>query len=328
MKVILAYIPVWHAGYQLFIDAGLQSFRDETPKASAPVQLLIVDPAWAQTLDPSLDYLRKEIRAVQPEQMQRLIQALYPDLEVKILNQTTLAQVSQAAQTNQSTRSTPAASATQTTIIAANEDVSKVVITQFFPTATTTYSPVFLRWDRDAALTNQPLTNTTTTAISEVTKTFFTQAYQAADGSSDWWRHVGAVLTAGDQVLFAAGNTHQPTNHTPYIVGDLRQLFHKKEFLEYSTAIHAEAAVIAQAAAQGVSTQGASLYVTTFPCPYCARIVAQAGIAQLFVADSYATLDGHQLLESAGVEILQVAIDEQSKATAQKSSRGRTYPTS
>lgn len=199
MKLLLTYIPVWHAGYQLFLDSGIQSLHAEKPSSSDPVQLLIIDPAWAQTLDPSLDYLRKEIRAVKPEQMQQLIQALYPNLAVKILNQSTLTQISQAA---------------QTTIIAANEDVSKVVVRQFFPSATTTYSPIFLRWDRDAALTNQPLTDIQTTPISSLTQTFFDQAYTAADASSDWWRHVGAVLAAGDQVLFAAGNKHQPSDHT------------------------------------------------------------------------------------------------------------------
>lgn len=96
--------------------------------------------------------------------------------------------------------------------------------------------------------------------------------------------------------------------------------------MEYSTAIHAETAVIAQAAAQGVSTQGASLYVTTFPCPYCARLIAHSRIKRLFVSDSYATLGGQKLLEDAGIAIIKVEIDVATKEKALNSSRALPYP--
>ena len=78
--------------------------------------------------------------------------------------------------------------------------------------------------------------------------------------------------------------------------------------VELSTAIHAEAAVVGQAAREGVRLLGADLYVSTFPCPGCARLVAAAGFARCFFAGPYALLDGDELLRRAGVELVWVDV--------------------
>ena len=49
-----------------------------------------------------------------------------------------------------------------------------------------------------------------------------------------------------------------------------------------SRAIHAEANAIAQAAKHGISTHGASIYVTLEPCLYCLKLIISAGIREVF----------------------------------------------
>jgi dCMP deaminase len=48
------------------------------------------------------------------------------------------------------------------------------------------------------------------------------------------------------------------------------------------------------------------MYVTDFPCPPCAKLIAGAGIAKLYFRSGYAVLDGQEVLEAAGVELLKV----------------------
>jgi dCMP deaminase len=72
--------------------------------------------------------------------------------------------------------------------------------------------------------------------------------------------------------------------------------------------LHAEASIIAAAARDGVSLRGADLYVTTFPCPSCARLIAQAGFARCFFAGPYSVLDGEEVLRAAGIELLWVDV--------------------
>lgn len=49
-----------------------------------------------------------------------------------------------------------------------------------------------------------------------------------------------------------------------------------------SRAVHAEANAIAQAAKHGISTDGASIYVTLEPCLSCLKLVISAGIREVF----------------------------------------------
>jgi len=51
--------------------------------------------------------------------------------------------------------------------------------------------------------------------------------------------------------------------------------------------IHAEANAILQCAKLGVSTDGAHLYVTHFPCLSCAKLIIQAGITRVYYEEDY-----------------------------------------
>jgi dCMP deaminase len=49
-----------------------------------------------------------------------------------------------------------------------------------------------------------------------------------------------------------------------------------------SRAVHAEANAIAQAAKNGISTKGATIYVTLEPCIACLKLIISAGIQEVF----------------------------------------------
>jgi deoxycytidylate deaminase len=59
------------------------------------------------------------------------------------------------------------------------------------------------------------------------------------------------------------------------------------DLLEFSRAVHAEMEAIIAAARKGVSTVGAKLFVTTFPCHYCARGIVAAGIDEVQYVEPY-----------------------------------------
>jgi dCMP deaminase len=77
-----------------------------------------------------------------------------------------------------------------------------------------------------------------------------------------------------------------------------------------SLALHAEQNAILYAARNGVSMEGATLYVTLSPCISCARVIYTTGIKKVFYNDSYAdfkklkTDEGVDFLRRFGVEVI------------------------
>ncbi|ANG95366.1 hypothetical protein A8A54_01980 [Brucella pseudogrignonensis] len=57
--------------------------------------------------------------------------------------------------------------------------------------------------------------------------------------------------------------------------------------LEFSRAVHAEMDAILSASIAGVSPKGCRLYVTTYPCHYCARHIVAAGIDEVQFIEPY-----------------------------------------
>lgn len=61
--------------------------------------------------------------------------------------------------------------------------------------------------------------------------------------------------------------------------------------------VHAEANAIAQAAAHGVALRGATLFVNTYPCWPCFKLLANAGVVEVVYRDGYRV--DPRVLESA-----------------------------
>jgi deoxycytidylate deaminase len=178
------------------------------------------------------------------------------------------------------------------------ETIAQDDVLRVDPVAATTAQDDVLRVDPVAA----------TTAQDDVLLAELAAVAQAqAAGSADWWRQVGAAIRFADGTICSAVNEHSPHRLSAYAVGDPRANFSQGVHLELSTATHAEARLIAEAARDGVSTKSAVMYVTDFPCPPCAKLIAAARIAKLYFRTGYAVLDGEDVLAAAGVEIVQVS---------------------
>ncbi|GII24993.1 deoxycytidylate deaminase [Planosporangium mesophilum] len=181
------------------------------------------------------------------------------------------------------------------------------------------FERTFLRWDRAWSQAAKPADYDGSSANDEVSRELARLAVVEAQHSSDWWRQVGAVAVRDGKVIDTAYNRHHPTEYAPYLDGDPRNEFHRGLRPDLSTAQHAEAAIVARAARDGVSLAGADLYVSTFPCPACARLVAEAGFARCYFAGPYAMLDGDAILRAAGVELIWVDVSDVSSGADRSS---------
>ena len=77
------------------------------------------------------------------------------------------------------------------------------------------------------------------------------------------------------------------------------------KLLEFSRAVHAEMDALLSAARTGATTVGTRLFVTTYPCHYCARHIVSAGVDEVQYIEPYPksraiTLHGDAITSSPG----------------------------
>lgn len=274
-KQVLLYLPVIHKGYE-----------DLLARHADADGVLLMGRSFAQ----QHRALAKDIRALDPERAAAYVQALWP-APVRVVERADL----------------PGA-VTAALLVAPDEDVLRATVKEFGlgSVAEVTFERTFLRWDRPWSLAARPVTPDLTVSRDAAVVGFQRLAAGLAARSSDWWRQVGAVAVRDGEVLGAAYNEHAPTEYGPYTDGDPRDNFSRGVRADLSTATHAEARLVGTAARDGVRLSGADLHVTTFPCPACARLVADAGFARCFFTGPYAVLDGEQVLRAAGVGLVWV----------------------
>jgi dCMP deaminase len=97
-----------------------------------------------------------------------------------------------------------------------------------------------------------------------------------------------------------------PHEYQPYIMGDPRANLEAGEHTEISTSCHSEMSVVAKAARSGIRIDGSSIIVTTFPCPTCAMLIAEAGIKQVFFIDGYSSVNSLDIFKKYEIEIFQI----------------------
>jgi dCMP deaminase len=118
-------------------------------------------------------------------------------------------------------------------------------------------------------------------------------------------RRVGALLVLDKRIL-ATGYNGAPAGleHCDE-TGCLREKLKVPagERHELCRGLHAEQNAIIQAAVHGVAIKGASLYCTHFPCVVCTKMLINAGINRVFVAQQYPDALSKELLNEAGVSI-------------------------
>ena len=68
--------------------------------------------------------------------------------------------------------------------------------------------------------------------------------------------------------------------------------------------LHAEANAITKLARSNNNSDGATIYITASPCIECAKLIIQAGIKRVVYGEKYRLMDGIELLERAGIEVV------------------------
>jgi dCMP deaminase len=268
-KQVLLYLPVIHAGYEAFLDRHQGA------------EVLVLGRSFAD----DFPVMRKEIRALDPSRAAAYVGG-------RLVERDDLGSM-----------------VTAETLIVPDEEIMRSLVGRFGLDAgrDVVYERTFLRWDRSWSQASRPAEYDGVIAADELSRSLIGTALAEAGHSSDWWRQVGAVAVRDGVVLDVAHNEHRPTEYSPYVNGDPRNDFSRGVRPDLSTALHAEAAIVARAARDGLSLAGAVLYVSTFPCPACARLVAEAGFKRCYFAGPYAMLDGDAILKAAGVKLIWVA---------------------
>ncbi len=121
-------------------------------------------------------------------------------------------------------------------------------------------------------------------------------------------RSVGAVLVRDKRVL-ATGYNGAPTGLRHCLdLGCMREdmKIPSGERHELCRGLHAEQNAVIQAALHGVSVNGATLYCTNHPCIICAKMIINAGIAQVIYRDGYMDEMAKEMLSEAGIKVSQL----------------------
>ena len=272
------YMPVIHSGYLNWIEAQRQLGHD----------VYLISEEFAE----EIDIYRKDLRALPAEYVAEHVAGLaFRSIPNKILTR----------------NNAPEFIAYYERFVFADEDVSDHVIAELFAGLSVERVSVFLRYDRKKSLAKEEVTADRVTVSDPVVSAIMTQVVESGMRSSDWWIQVGAALVRDGKVELISHNEHVPNPNVVDALGSVRGNWKQGVNIDLSTALHAEGALFAEALRLGVSFSGADLYVSTFPCPYCAPIVAHSGIRRLFFKHGYSMIEGQELFRSRGIEIIRVA---------------------
>jgi len=77
--------------------------------------------------------------------------------------------------------------------------------------------------------------------------------------------------------------------------------------------VHSEANAICQAAKNGISVNGATLYCTMLPCPNCAMLIANSGITKVIATGNYhgiSVKETKEIFKYADVELVLLSEEE------------------
>lgn len=273
--IIVAFIPVLHQGYK-------KMFKSH-PEAR---ELYILGPE----LTAEYPHLAKDIRQLEPELVKEAIESWKIFDLVEIIDKEMLVKIAES----------------KVKVILPNEEVTKGLAEKYLPRNEVTYSSIFLRWDKHNTVMETEINPDRKISRDEFDKKIIKLTEEEGAKSSDIWRRIGSILVKDGEILCTTHNVGTPTEQTSLYEGDPRNNFHKGVHLELSTFIHSEAGVVAEMARRGVSVEGADIYVTTYPCAPCAKLIAYSGIKRVFYKNGYGVLDSERILKDKGVEIIKI----------------------
>lgn len=113
-------------------------------------------------------------------------------------------------------------------------------------------------------------------------ETFMQLARVYADRSKDPGTQVGAVIAGADHRQLSAGYNGEPRGYTGYDDMPWARESERGELdTKYPYVVHAEENAVLNYRGVMRDMEGATVYVTHYPCNKCARILAQVGIKRV-----------------------------------------------
>ncbi len=120
-------------------------------------------------------------------------------------------------------------------------------------------------------------------------------------------RQVGAVITVDNQIVSTGYNgAPKGLHHCIDKGGCLRKLQNIESGTrqEICRAVHAEQNAIISAAIKGVSIKGGTVYVNTYPCGICARMLINAEVKRIVYDSDYSDPLSKEMLDESGIEVV------------------------
>jgi len=117
---------------------------------------------------------------------------------------------------------------------------------------------------------------------------------------------VGCVIVKDNRIL-SIGYNGMPsgwTNECEDVVDTGTNIYYTSK----PEVLHAEANALMKLCKSTDSSEGATLFVTHFPCIECAKLIYQAGISQAYYINEYNATkgSGDNFLREAGIEVCQI----------------------
>ncbi len=274
MKAVFAYIPVVHSGTLTFLEQ-----YNKLP-------IFLLDNEEGKKENP---YLERDIRALTARQILE---------ELKAHGFTTIEVIDPSLMREKLGE--------YESLIVPHDEITKSFLEKYAPEITVENVNVFLRWTKQISTAENVVPEGRVINTGAFENEVLTDLEEKAQMSPDWWRQIAAAIVKEGKVVCSATNTHFPNQHALTINGDPRSNLDAGQGPGIYTSIHAEACALARAAKEGIATEGADMFVTTFPCPTCARSLVEAGISRVFYKKGYSLLDAEEILKGAGIDIILV----------------------
>ena len=124
---------------------------------------------------------------------------------------------------------------------------------------------------------------------------------------------VGCVIVKDNRIL-SIGYNGMPSgwsNECETYIGSFPEVegmpIDTKMYISKEEVLHAEANALMKLCKSTDSSEGATLFVTHFPCIECAKLIYQAGISQVYYINEYNASkgSGYNFLREAGIEVCQ-----------------------
>lgn len=135
-------------------------------------------------------------------------------------------------------------------------------------------------------------------------------AVQVSLRSTCMRRKVGAVIVKDNRIL-ATGYNGAPSG-LPNCIDNCERCYRSAHNIPSGSdlhlcyAVHGEQNAILNALKTGEDLKGASIYVNTYPCSTCAKLIIQVGISNIYFVDEYENVFTKNMLEEAGVNLVKL----------------------